>query len=165
MKTVALIALSLLILPGYSRQETLQMPPQDQETAKKEIREAVRVIFQNLEKMDAEALFQSYSNSMDLIFFTTDGSILNLQEAKSHHAAWFNSLSSLKVTSLRDDFRFSDGGTVICSWTGKFEMTMMSGDKYVINQFGITFIFRKISNSWKVIYQHSSALPPVRRNI
>lgn len=162
MKTFALITLSLLFISGYSREEIIQTLPQDQETAKKEIREAVGLIFRNLEKMDAEALFQSYSNSMDLIFFTTDGSILNLQEAKNHHTAWFSSLTSLKVTPLSDDFRFLPGGDVICSWTGKFEMTMMSGDKYVINKFGITFIFRKINNAWKVIYQHSSALPPVK---
>ncbi len=162
MKTLAFIVLSLTLLPGNARQENVQTKPQDQETVKKEIREAAAVIFQNLEKMDVEALFGSYSNSMDLIFFTTDGSIANLQEAKNHHAAWFSSLTSLKVTPLRDDFRFLPGGTVICSWIGKFEMTMMSGDKYVINQFGITFIFRKIDNAWKVIYQHSSSLPPVK---
>jgi ketosteroid isomerase-like protein len=162
MKTYILISLSFLFLSGYSRQETIQTKPQDQETLKKEIREAVGVIFRNLEKMDAEALFQSYSNSLDLIFFTTDGSMINIQEAKNHHAAWFGSLTSLKVTPFNEDFRFLPGGNVICSWTGKFEMTMMSGDKYVINQLGITFIFRKIDNAWKVIYQHSSSLPPVK---
>jgi len=151
-----------MLLPGYARQESVQTKPQDQEIAKKEIREAVGLILRNLEKMDEEALFKSYSNSMDLIFFTTDGSIINLQEAKNHHAAWFSSLTSLKVTPVRDEFRFLTGGTVICSWIGKFEMTMMSGDKYVINQFGITFIFRKIDNAWKVVYQHSSSLPPAK---
>jgi len=161
MKTYILITLSFLFLSGYSRQETIQPLPQDQENVKKEIREAVGLIIRNLEKMDAEALFRSYSNSMDLIFFTTDGSIVNFQEAKNHHTAWFSSLTSLKVTPVSDDFRFLPGGDVICSRTGKFEMIMMSGDKYVINKFGITFIFRKIDNAWKVIYQHSSSLPPV----
>ncbi|NLJ43463.1 MAG: hypothetical protein GX431_07370 [Bacteroidales bacterium] len=115
MKTYIFIALSFLFFSGYARQENVQTLPQDQETVKKEIREAVGIVFRNLEKMDAEALFQSYSNSLDLIFFTTDGSKLNLQEAKNHHAAWFSSLTSLKVTALSDDFRFLPGGTVICS--------------------------------------------------
>jgi ketosteroid isomerase-like protein len=162
MKTITSITLALFFFSVCAGQKPSQMTPLDQETAKKEIREAVRVIFQNLEKMDAEALFQSYSNSSDLIFFTTDGSKTGLQEAKNHHAAWFNSLSSLKVTTITDDFRFLPGKIVICSWLGKFEMTLGSGEQLKINKFGITFIFSKIDNQWKVIYQHSSALPPVQ---
>jgi len=162
MKTITFITLALFFFSLCAGQKPSLMTPLDQETAKKEIREAVRVIFQNLEKMDAEALFQSYSNSSDLIFFTTDGSMTGLLEAKNHHAAWFNSLSSLKVTIITDDFRFLPGNIVICSWLGKFEMTLGSGEQLKINKFGITFIFSKIDNQWKVIYQHSSALPPVQ---
>ena len=74
MKTITFITLSLFLFSVCASQEPVQMTPQDQENAKKEIREVVRVIFGNLEKMDVEALFQSYSNSSNLIFFTTDGS-------------------------------------------------------------------------------------------
>jgi hypothetical protein len=41
-------------------------------------------------------------------------------------------------------------------------MTMKTGEKLKIDKFGITFIFTRIDNQWKVIYQHSSALPPVQ---
>ena len=162
MKTLTFIMLSLFFFSLCASQEPAQMTPQEQENAKKEIREAIRVIVQDLEKMDVEALFLSYSNSSNLIFFTTDGSKTGLQEAKNHHAAWFKSLSSLKVTTITDDFRFLPGNIVICSWLGKFEMTLVSGEQLKINRFGITFIFSKIDNQWKVIYQHSSALPPVQ---
>jgi hypothetical protein len=87
MKTITFITLSLFYFSVCAGQEHVQMSPQEQESAKKQIREVVNVIFQNLEKMDAEALFQSYLNSSDLIFFTTDGSMAGLQEAKDHHVA------------------------------------------------------------------------------
>jgi ketosteroid isomerase-like protein len=161
MKTILFITLALFFFSGYARQEHAQMTPQEQKTAKNEIREVVNVIFQSLEKMDVEALFQSYSNSPDFIFFTTDGSMVGLQEAKNHHAAWFKSLSTLKVTPIMDEFRFLPGNIVICSWQGKFEMMLGSDERLKIDKFGITFIFSKIENQWKVIYQHSSSLPPV----
>lgn len=162
MKTILFITLALFFLQGNAIQEPVQMTPQEQENAKKEIREAVKVIFQNLEKMDAEALFHSYSNSSDFMFFTTDGSVVGLQEARNHHAAWFKSLSALKITTITDEFRFLPGNTVICGWQGKFEMTTGSGQQLKIDKFGITFIFSKTNNDWKVIHQHSSALPPVQ---
>jgi ketosteroid isomerase-like protein len=162
MKINLFIMLALFFFSGYASQEPQHITPQEQETVKKEIREVVKEIFKSLEKMDVEALFQSYLNTSDFIFFTTDGSMSDLQEAKYHHAAWFKSLSSLKVTSIRDDFRFLPGKIVICGWQGKFEMTLKSGEQLKINKFGITLIFSKTDNHWKVIYQHSSALPPVQ---
>jgi ketosteroid isomerase-like protein len=160
MKTILFIMMVFFFFPGYASQAPTLLASHNQDTTTKEIREVVKVIFQSLEKMDAETLFQSYSNSSDFIFFTTDGSMVDFQAAKNHHAAWFNSLSALNVTTIDEYFRFLEGNTVICSWTGKFEMTLKSGEQLKMNKFGITFIFSKIDNKWKVIHQHSSALPP-----
>jgi len=157
-KTILFITMVLFFFPGYSSPVPVLLTPQDQDTTKKEIREVVKLIFQNLEKMDVEALFQSYSDSSD--FFTTDGSMINLQAFKNHNAAWFNSLSALKVTTISESYRFLTDNIVICGWMGKFEMSLKSGEQLKINKFGITYIFRKIDNKWKVIHQHSSALPP-----
>ncbi len=161
MKKNLFIILVLFLFSGWSNQEATQMNLQEQETAKKEIREVVNVIFQSLEKMDVEALFQSYSDSADFILIATDGTMADYQVAKKHHAMWFKSLSSLKITPVKDEFKFLADNNVICSWQGKFEMSLKTGGKLKIDNFGITFIFNKIDNQWKVIYQHSSALPPV----
>ena len=162
MKTILFNMMIWFFFFGCATHLTAQMTAQEQETAKKEIREIAGKIFQNLEKMDAEALFQSYSNSPDFMFITTDGSIVGWQEAKNHHAAWFNSLSSLQVTTNKDNFRFLPGNIVIYGWAGKFEMTLGSGQQLKNDKFAITFIFSKINNQWKVIHQHSSALPPTQ---
>jgi ketosteroid isomerase-like protein len=160
MKTITLITLAWFFFSGCASQEPVKMTPQEQDTAKKEISAVVKLINQNLEKMDVEALFQSYSDSSD--FFTTDGSMINLQVFKNHNAAWFKSLAALKVTTSSEYYRFLPGNTVICSWIGKFEMTLKSGEQLKNNKFGITYIFRKIDNKWKVIHQHASALPPTQ---
>lgn len=159
MKVKLFITLVLFFFFGYAGQAPTQTAPQ--ESAEKEIRAAVGVIFHNLEKMDAEALFHSYANSPDFMFLTTDGSLVDFQTAKNHNAAWFMGLSSLKVTTIKDEFRFLPGGIVICAWQGRFAMTLKTGQRLLIDPFAITFVFSKIDNRWLVIYQHSSALPPV----
>lgn len=158
MKIILFITMVLFVFPGYTSSAPVTMIPQDQDTTIREISSVVRLINQNLEKMDVEALFQSYSDSSD--FFTTDGSMVNLQAFKNHNAEWFNSLAVLKVTTFTENYRFLPGNTVICSWMGKFEMTLKTGEQLKINKFGITYIFRNTDNKWKVIHQHSSALPP-----
>lgn len=151
------VLMVLFSFPGNSYPVPLRLT-QDQDTAKKEISAVVKLINQSLEKKDVEALFQLYSDSSD--FFTTDGSMINFQAFKNHNTAWLNSLTALKVTTYGEFYRFLPGNTVICSWTGKFEMTLKSGEELKIDKFGITYIFRKIDNNWKVIHQHASALPP-----
>ncbi len=158
MKTILFISMVLFSFPCHSDTATTLLSPGDQEADKKEISTVVKLIIQNLEKMDVEALFQSYSDSSN--FFTTDGSMINFQVFKNHNAAWFNSLAALKITTSSEYYRFLPGNTVICSWMGKFEMTLRTGAQLKIDKFGITYIFRKIDNKWKVIHQHASALPP-----
>jgi hypothetical protein len=162
MKRKIITAIALILMIACAKPQNASMPVQEQEAAKKEISGAVDVIFQDLEKMDVEALGQSYSDTLGFLLITTDGTMADLGMARNGHAAWFKSLSALDVTTSREEFRFLPGGDVICSWLGKFDMTARSGGKLLIDRFGITFIFRKIDGQWKVIYQQSSSLPPVR---
>jgi ketosteroid isomerase-like protein len=161
MKPFLLIALTLSVVSGYARQDPSSTNPQVGENVKKELTEAVSVISQSLEKMDAEALFQSYSDSPDFILFTTDGSMLNYAGAKNHHVMWFKSLSSLNVTTLKQEFRTLPGNAVVCAWCSRFAMTLKSGGQPTVD-FAVTFIFNKIDGHWKVIYQQTSALPPAQ---
>jgi len=139
-----------------------QLTSQEQETTKREVTEVVGTIFRNLQNMDAEALYQSYSDSPDFIQITTEGSMLGFQQAKNLHANWFLSLTSLRVTSLKETFRFLPGNTVIYSWLGKFDMATKQGVLLKSEMFTITFIFSKTGNQWKVVHQQGSSLPPVQ---
>lgn len=161
MKRNLFIALVWLLCCGCALQGAEQMNPQDQESAKKEIGEVVGVIFQSLEKMDVEALFRSYSDACGFILINTEGVMINLPMARFGHAEWFKSLSSLKITPFKEEFRFPPGNIVLCAWQGKFEMTMKTGAQLAIDKFGVTFVFSRIDGLWQVIYQHSSSLPPL----
>jgi hypothetical protein len=163
MKKILFISLVWLLFFGCTMQGTAQVSTLGQEAAKKEIGEVVNVIFRSLEKMDVEALFQSYSDSHGFILINTAGMIVDFQGAKYGHAEWFKSFSSLKVTAIKEEFKFLPGDFVLCAWQGKFEMTLKTGEQLKIDRFGVTFVFSKIENHWKVIYQHSSSLPPARQ--
>lgn len=159
MKKNLFIFLALLFLFGCVQQSSTQMTFKEQETAKKEIKDAVTVIIQGLEKLDVEAAFKPYLNTPDFILFTVYGTMVDYQGAKNEHATWFSTLLSIKVTTLKEDFRFLPDNSVIFPWLGKFEMTLKTGEQLAVD-FGVTMIFRKINNQWIVIYQHTSQVPP-----
>jgi hypothetical protein len=161
MKTNLFVTLAVLFYFGCAKSQPPPMTPQEQQSVRTEITEALNGIIQGLEKMDAEVLFQSYSNSPDFILFTTDGSMVDYQAAKNHHVEWFKSLSSLKVKTVADQFKLLPGKSVVCVWHAKFDMTLKTGGGAQID-FAITLIFNKIDNRWMVVYQQTSALPPAQ---
>ena len=161
MKTSYLTVLLVVFLIGCSTHVVAQMTSQEQETAKKEITETVGTIFKNLQNMDAESLYQSYAESPDFVQISTEGTMVDFQNAKNLHAKWFTTLSSLNVTLVKETFRFLPCNTVIYIWLGKFEMRTKQGLQLKVDKFGITFIFRKVDSQWKVIQQQGSSLPPV----
>lgn len=159
MKTNLYLVLALLLFFGCTKQEPTIMNAAEQQTTKKEIKEVVNVIFQSLEKLDAEAAFQPYLNTPDFILFTVYGTMVDYQGAINAHAAWFKTLTSIKVTTLKEEFRFLPDNLVIYPWFGKFEMALKTGEQVTVD-FGVTMIFRKIDNQWKVIYQQTAQMPP-----
>jgi ketosteroid isomerase-like protein len=161
MKSNYLTLWLIIFFFGCTLKVNAQMTAQEQENAKKEITEIVGTIFMNLQNMDAEALYKSYDESPDFIQMTTAGDMVDFQTAKNEHASWFKTLSSLKVTLIKEACRFLPGYTAIYSWFGKFEMTTKQGMQLKNDKLGTTFIFRKIGNQWKVIHQQASSLPPV----
>ena len=158
MKTNLSYILIMFLLLGCAKQEQTQMTPQEQETAKKEIKDIVNVIFQGLEKLDAEAAFQPYLNAPDFILFTVYGTMVDYQAAKNEHSSWFKVFSAIKVTTIKEEFRFLPDNIVIYPWLGKFEMKLKTGQQLAVN-FGVTMIFGKIDNRWTIIYQHTSQVP------
>jgi ketosteroid isomerase-like protein len=160
MKIIICLVSALLLSFGFAQQEPAKMTSKEQETAKKEIKEVVNLIIQGLEKLDAEAVCQPYSKNSDFILFTVYGTMFDYQRAKNEHAAWFKTLSSMKVTIIKEEFRFLPDSTVIYPWLGKFKITLQTGEQ-VTDNLGITMIFRKINNQWIVIYQQTSQVPPV----
>ena len=161
MKAHFIFLLALFFLVVCARASAAPMIPQGQESAKKEIKGAVNAIIQGLERLDAEVLFQSYSDSPDFILFTTDGTMADYRAAKNHHVQWFKSLSSLKVTTVSDEIRFLSDDVAVCAWCATFAMTLKTGGEPKVD-FAITFVFKKIDNHWKVVYQQTSALPPAQ---
>ena len=162
MKTKFLAMLLVVIFFGCTKHEPTIMTAQEQEVAKKEIRAIVDQILQNANKMDAEALLQSYSNSPDFLLLNTDGTMVDFQGAKNGTIEIMKGLSSLKYTTIKDEFRFLPDNLVICAWLGKCEMTLKTGENMKNDIFGVTLVFSKIDNQWKVIYSHESSLPPVQ---
>jgi uncharacterized protein (TIGR02246 family) len=161
MKLTLAIGLALFMLSGCGKQEPARMTPQEQDAVKKEITQVIDQQIQAASKLDADALMQSYWNSPDFILLSSNGSMADYQQMKNGTAEMYKSLSALKFTTIKDEFRFLPGNVVICSWLGKCEATFKTDDRATFDSYAITFVFQKLDNQWKIIHSHESASPPI----
>jgi ketosteroid isomerase-like protein len=161
MKPTLVIGLALFMLFGCGKQEPAQMTPQEQDVAKKEIGEVLNQLILSASKLDAEGLLQPYWDSPDFLLLTSAGSMLDYQGTKTGTAEMYKSLTALKFTTTKNEFRFLPGNIVICAWLGKCEATFKTEEHATIDSYASTFVFKKLDNHWKIIYSHESSAPPV----
>ena len=163
MKSICAAFLASLFFFGGAMSQPLQKDQQEQQTTKDEIVSAVNTIFGRLETLNADTLFELYSNSPTFVLFTTEGSVADYQAAKRHHTAWFRQLSALKVSTAGKEVEVLSGDVAVCAWHGTFDMTFKSGGRSQVD-FGITFLFTKHDKRWKVGYQQTAQLPPTQQS-
>jgi hypothetical protein len=162
MESICAIFLASLFVFGGAMSQPIEKHQREQQTTKDEIVSAVDTIFRRLETLNADALFELYSNSPTFMLFTTEGSMADYQAAKRHHIAWFKQLSALRVSTAGKQAAVLSDDVAVCAWHGTFDMTFNSGSRTQV-EFGITFLFTKRDKHWKVGYQQTAQLPPTQQ--
>jgi hypothetical protein len=135
------------------------MNPQEKETAQKEIAGIVDGIVRGCDQLDIQEVLKPYSDSANFVAVNTDGSVVDHEGFKTINAELFKAVSSFKFTTTKEDLRFLGDNLVLCTWIGRSELVLKSGDQFRIPAFATTLLLSKVNNEWKIIYSHQSASP------
>lgn len=164
MKTNLVVVILLLFIFGCASQQSDQLTQQQKEQIKKEIKAVSDSIIAKFERLDVVGCFQIYyADSPDWGMVNSDGSRWDFQYSMKVAPDFFNSVTSWKWTTTRQDLIYVTKEFVICAWDGKDETIMKSGDKVTIDPHAYTMVFKKIAGHWKVIYSHDSGVPVTQK--
>jgi len=105
-------------------------------------------------------LLDCYSNLDGFRAFSGDGNVRNYEAFKKICTDYYNSVGKQEVTTIQQTFNVIDENLVIVSWVGNIDAFYKNGDLMKLSNYGVTFVFRKFNNEWKVIHSHESSLPP-----
>jgi len=134
------------------------MTPQEQEIAKKDLKEIMNFILRAEERLDIEAYFYPLLDSPDFIYIGPDGSRLNYRGYHKKLAEEAVSILNEKFTTTKEEFIFLPENHAIYLWLGKSEFTLKSGLLCKYDQHACTSVFKKIENQWKIFYIHESSV-------
>ena len=131
---------------------------------KDQILSEVKPLFADLTLYSETALSDSflkcYADIPDFLAVSGDGMIRNYKDFKKICKDYYDSLKEQKLTTTREIFHVLDGITVLLCWSGNIDAFFKNGDSMKMQNYSVTFLFRKINGEWKVIHSHESALPP-----
>ena len=107
-----------------------------------------------------DAYLGSYAETPDFLAISADGVIRNYPRFAEICKQYYNSLKEQKLATTHETFQVLDDFTVLLCWSGNIDAYFKNGDIMKMQNYTVTYLFRKIGGRWKIIYAHESALPP-----
>lgn len=142
--------------------ESTEVTAQEKETAQKEISDLGKVIIKDFEKLDVQSGLKSYLNSPDYLSINEDGTFSNYADMKNRTINGYKRVATIKITTVKEEFRFLTKDKVLYTWFGKSEAQLKTGEKYKRESSISSMLFSKINNEWKIVYDHGSSSPLVK---
>ena len=133
----------------------------EKELVKKEIAARIDEIIKGAKALNVEAAIRPYADEPDFKIVSPDASVTDYATMKNVQLESFNSVASMDFTTIKQEFTFLEKDLVMCTWTGKNEFELKSGERMKIEPYVGSMLFRRKNNEWKIIYAHETAAPAV----
>ena len=114
------------------------------------------------QRLDVDAATKDFLIDKDSLVVDSDGEIPDPKEFIEGLRAFYASQSSLRFTTIRDEFRVLAPDLVQHVWCYKVEGTSKKGVRWTIDSETSSSLLRKIGGHWKFIFYHESAAPAKR---
>ncbi len=129
-----------------------------------ELNSAINRLISGCEKLDMALAFEIFSDSSEFLMMGTDGSLCDYQTYLKNNIDYLSGCESFKLITFDRKIRIINSEVAIFSWAYGVEAKLRTGDIDIIDNAGASFVFRKIENTWKVVYYHESSVPPKRNS-
>ena len=131
----------------------------DKDKILNEVGLVVKDLIHYSENAQSELFLRCYLASPDFVAVSADGMIRNYQDFSQVCKDYYASLKEQKSSTIHEIYHVVDEITVVFCWSGNIDAFFKNGDFWKMQQYTVTYLFRKIDKEWKIIHTHESALP------
>ena len=156
MKANILVSALLLFIIGCTPHQSDRLTQQQKDQIKSEVKATMDSLITEFERMDAKREMEFYWDSPDFVAFNPDGSRSDFVGYDKIIMETFNSAAAIKVLTTREDVIVLTEDLAVCGWSGTTRVTLKSGGSILFDPDALTFVFRKLTSKWKIIYTHES---------
>jgi hypothetical protein len=161
MKKVLFVVLPIIFLMSCIQKSSDSITDNEK---KEIISDVTKVAYQTIEvcnKIDLQTCIGFFMNSSEFLAVSTDGTILNYEQKINGEKEFFNSVSSLHLEKLVDDFKVLGKANVLWTVQFKVDAVLKTGEKLSFEKLIVTEIYKKVDTQWKISFSQESGLAPV----
>jgi hypothetical protein len=156
-KSKLIVAAKLLSVAACTQKQSAQLTQQQTDQVKHELKAFVDSMIATSLRLDGEAGIQFYWDSPEFMAINPDGSQSDIQAMKKMADEGVKTIATMSMSATRCDFTVFSMESGMCTWIGKGEVALKSGDKLTYDPDALTMLFRNIDGKWKIVYSHESA--------
>jgi len=159
MKTIPLFLLVIVLMCSCSQKTSQTLSQSEKDRISQEINLTMDSMLLACNKLDANSAFKFIFNSPEYKSVESDGSVLNWESDFKGAADFFKLCTSSNLQSIQKDNFILSSDLVINTMSFNGE-SILKTEKISLGKTTATSVVKKINNNWRIIYWHSSSLPP-----
>jgi len=162
MKTSITAVLSFAALLGLAVSSAFaaNLTEKQQAAIRQEVTQAMKGFTTAAEHLDLEGALQFRADVPEFSYADTDGKLYDYPAARKIMVEVFADSTALKILPQRQEISVLGPDAALVAWNGAAEFTQKDGTVLRVDPYNITFLFKRLGGSWKIVRQHESALPP-----
>jgi hypothetical protein len=107
-----------------------------------------------------DVFLSCYDNAAGFVYISSDGKTRNYADFSNICTGYYQALRDQRADTHEETFHVLAQDLVIHCWTGNILAQFKNGSMMKMNNYTVTNVFKKLGDTWKIIYSHESALPP-----
>ena len=141
-------------------QQNDELTQQQKDQIKSEIKVVCDSIFEKAVKLDPDVISQYYSPNLVVV---RDTLLFDYQAWKKGWAEFMDNTSTFKWTTVSWECIIISKDFAISSLVGKMEYIMKSGEETTIDPIGWAYVWKKVHDQWKIIYENYSGIHVIQK--
>lgn len=156
MKKTFLFLLTFILL-SCGLQTGSNITETEKETIKLELQSLMNEMISNYESGNYAKSIEPYLNSPEF-HSITNGQVFDYETFILENKQFFEALDSQKYSDSTFGYTFLNREDVIVTWGCTAHIQMKNGYEIRLDPYTATLIFKKVDNSWRVVYGHGSGV-------
>ena len=158
-----LILLISVMLFSCTQKSNSVLSEEQKKKIQEEIKPVIAQIYEAAAHVDTTKLYDVFSfEDDDFTYVEITGAFYDQAAYKQMVREFYGMLTTEMITKGTEKYTYINGNNVLWSYSGALTVTFKNGQHTKYEPFGMTLLFRKTNDKWKVVFLQESTQDPVQ---
>ena len=154
---VSILVLTTAMLFSCAQKSNSNLSEEQKKQIKSEIQPVIEQIHDAAAKEDTTKLYEAFSfTDNDFTYVETSGAFFDKTAYKNMVYQFYAPLTSEIIAKGTEKYTYLSSDNVLWSYSGALIATYKTGQEVRYEPFGMTILFRKVDDKWKVVFLQES---------